>query len=142
MERESKRIGCKIIDFGLGYTNPELTYDEQVKCLSWLIRQLPSIYAIPPNSVMKVIPAEFLGGPYPAIGLWAEGRGYEIVFSIEELLAELVEKMSVKKLLDLSATETLIWEEVLNTDSYWPVEKCSSDYKGEDDSRVHPGSFF
>lgn len=108
-----------MIDPGLGLPELGLTDDEQVRCLAYLMRNIRTLAAVPPGVGFEIIPAEYLGGPYPAIGLFthphqeAVGDLSPLVSTITDRLQTYIAEIGVQRLLDLSGSEPLRWEKIL-----------------------------
>jgi hypothetical protein len=108
-----------IIDPGLGLPQVALSPDEQVRCLSYLLRRIPELVEVPPGVHFEVTPAQYLGGPYPAIGLHTDATAdqeedcWPLQMEITQKLEAYVQGLGLERLLELSSAEAISWREVL-----------------------------
>lgn len=117
-DKEAAERGYQIIAPHLGLSS--LTPDTQVRCLSYLIVHMDEIIDIPPGLALRIIPVTYMGGPYPSIGIYSEydtdltTQISDIVTSYERLVENYVHKISLERLMELSADETITWREILD----------------------------
>ncbi len=94
--------------------------DQQVRCLSYLMRRIKQIMPIVEGAYFELIKAQYTGGPYPAIGLCTRRfvdtnkNLCELSFAVGEQLERLVEEIGIERLLILSAEEEVCWQNVLD----------------------------
>ena len=90
-----------------------------MQCLSYLLKRLDSLVSVPSGVMFEIIPVEYLGGPYPCIGMYAETNrdgGADLTcfaFDIEGQLEAFIQKIGIDQLLESSFEETLRWQEIL-----------------------------
>jgi hypothetical protein len=93
--------------------------DTWVHCLSYLVKRIGEGVAIPSGVMFELIPAQYLGGPYPAIGLYTtmyvdtDENLWNLAWKIQEELDTLVAHLGRERLLELSANEAVCWKDVL-----------------------------
>ncbi len=98
-----------------------MSFDAQVRCLSYLIKRIGDVVAVPSNVRFEIIPAEYLGGPYPAIGMYSVGPAEEDKtpglnpFFIEERLSAFIQQVGLERLQELSSDETKTWQDILSS---------------------------
>ena|ERR1051326_2958415 len=113
--------GYQLVDPGLALPEANLTDDAQVRCLSYLIKQMDKIAMVPPGILFEIIPVEYLGGPYPCIGMYTEKTeaGDEnltrLSLNIENQISSYVKQIGLERLLELSSGEAITWQEVLRS---------------------------
>jgi hypothetical protein len=110
--------GYQLIDPGLKLLGYE-SKDEQTRVLSYLSTNIAAILSVPPGIGFEVIPAQYTGDPYPAIGLFTErfvADDQELTrlsLRLERELRQHIREIGVERLLLLAADEELTWAEVL-----------------------------
>jgi len=115
MKQDEKR-GYQIIDPGL---NLPLSYDTQGRCLSYLMRRIGEITPVPQGVLFELIPVQYLGDPYPAIGLYTEtfvdtdANLCRLSFAIGEELERFIEQTGLEHLIERSSAEDVRWSDVL-----------------------------
>lgn len=109
-----------IIDPGLALPYLHLNYDVQVKCLLYIIDNIiPSLDA--PNFFRyEVIPVEYLGGPYPAIGMYTE-RDYNnweeantLAEDMSDKINRIITNIGIDNLHALSKDYTTRWSDIVS----------------------------
>ena len=113
----------------LSYSHKEwnLTYDEQTRCLSYMIRHLRDFCIMPKGlkarvtsipSITKIVRLSAAEG-YPGISLYEESDSRNDVndipdpFELERKLDAWITETGKQRLLELSAEETLTWQDVV-----------------------------
>ena len=97
-----------------------LSEDEEVRCLSYLMRRIKQIMPIPEGACFELIKAQYTGGPFPCIGLYTltfvdtNKNLCDLAITVGKRLGHLVKEMSVERLLLLSAEEDTCWQDVLD----------------------------
>jgi len=116
---EDKQRGYQIVDPGLASPQYSLSDDAQVQCLTYLMRRIPDIASVPQGVLFELISVQYLGGPYPAIGLYTktpidtDANLCRLSFAIGEGLERLIERTGVERLMELSSGEDVCWNDVL-----------------------------
>lgn len=109
-----KGYGYYIIDPGLALPKYALDPDAQVRRLSYLLTIIPEVNLTPQAAKFKIVPDEYLGGPYPAIGMYTEmfvdtaQNLTQLSFTIGDQLASFILETGIERLLELSSKETLV----------------------------------
>jgi len=85
--------GYVIVDPGLAQPQYGLTDEAQARVLSYLMHHLEGIATLPEGVKFAIIPVQYLGKPYPAIGLYTETAtgGEELTqfsFALEEKIED------------------------------------------------------
>ena len=112
--------GYQLVDPGLATPRSALGKDEQVHCLSYLMRRIKQIMPIPEWVYFELIPAQYTGAPYPCIGLYTHKfidtneHLCDLAIAITEQLERLVEEVGLERLMMLSAEENACWQDVLD----------------------------
>jgi len=115
MSQDEQR-GYQLVDPGL--TQP-LSYDERTRCRSYLMRQIGDIMPVPKGVLFELTPAQYLGGPYPVIGLYTEtfvdtdANLCRLSFVLSERLGQFIKQIGLERLLALSSQENVRWDDVL-----------------------------
>lgn len=84
------------------------------------MRIIPALEAIPPEVGLELIPVQYLGGPYPGIGLYStacvetDEELWELANRITEKLNSQAELLGMASLVELSSAEDIRWQDVLN----------------------------
>lgn len=95
-----------------------LSDEQQVRCLSYLGKYLLEFGAMPSSATVEVIAAQYYGGPWPAIGVHLEDPSQipylPSPFLLESRLNSYIAEIGIDQLLQLSAHETLTWQDVLH----------------------------
>jgi hypothetical protein len=111
--------GYHVVDPGLALPRVALSPDEQVRCLAYLMSRMREIVSVPEGVLYELIPDEYFGGPYPAIGLYtdtfidtSENLSF-LSLVIGEQIEAFIKQIGVDHLLELSAGETVCWQDVL-----------------------------
>jgi len=87
--------------------------------MSYLMRQIGDIMPVPKGVLFELTPAQYLGGPYPVIGLYTEtfvdtdANLCRLSFVISERLEQFIKHMGLERLLELSSKEDVRWDDVL-----------------------------
>ena len=110
-------------DPGLITLDPTLTYDDQVRCLSYIAKHLGDFVQTPKGVRFDVIPVSYIGEPTPVIGIYStldsksnlDVDGERISLSIEAQLSKYIKSIGIPQLLKLSAEETLTWRDVISS---------------------------
>ena len=103
--------------------------DAEVRCLSYLMRRISQLMPIPEGVFFELIPAQYLGGPYPCIGLYThrfvdtDQSLCRLSFVIGGRLEQFVQDIGIERLLVLSAEEDVCWKDVLEPYRE-ALEKC------------------
>ncbi len=105
----------------IGRRDWNLSHDEQVRCLSFLIRNLSNFAQIPEGLKGKVVPVPYPSPThlYPGISLYDETGQLDIAqiphpFEVEERINSFLQSAGKSHLLRASAGEELTWQDVLN----------------------------
>lgn len=108
---------------GSGWTQEEwvrFRYGEWIGCLSYLCNHIHEILEVQPTVGAEVIVGQYIGGPWPCIGLYDDEDS-----ASEEMLCQLslelfdqmdayVQNIGLERLRALAKDETLTWQDVLN----------------------------
>jgi len=112
--------GYVIVDPGLAQPQYRLTDEAQARVLSYLMHHLEGIATLPEGVKFAIIPVQYLGKPYPAIGLYTEtatSREEELTqfsFALEEEIEDYIEKTGAAHLSKLASGEPSYWNKVLS----------------------------
>lgn len=126
--------GYQLIDPGLGLPELALDQDTQVRCLSYLMKRLPELVGVPAGVLFELIPAQYLGGPYPAIGLYTQATGgtdeemNRLAFQITGLLEDYIQHLGIGRLLQLSEEQQDRWQDVLAPHEE-ALARCRDDWR-------------
>ena len=113
--------GYQVVDPGLASAELGLDPDTQVRILSTLIRRARESHPIPHEIQAEVIPVQYLGRPYPGIGLYTEpgvatdDELADLALWLAAHLETFVREQGVERILDLSSAEPLRWQDVLKS---------------------------
>jgi hypothetical protein len=125
MPTDSLQIfGYYVIDPGLALPMYKIDPDAQVRCLSYLVTRIPEFNLAPKGAKFTIIPDEYLGGPYPAIGMYTETfidtseKLTQLSFMIASKLKSLIAEIGLIQLIKFSSSETLRWQDVLTYYGY------------------------
>lgn len=96
--------------------------DTTVRCLSYLIKQFNQIpdLPIPENVDFEIIKAQYVGDPYPSIGMFSVGitqsdaQLTDVSFVMGRVLDQWINEFGLANLVAASAHETLTWQDILN----------------------------
>lgn len=116
------RRGYHLVCPDLGAAGQRLSLDDQTRLHSYLIGRIGEVTTVPVGLGFEVIPLRWHhhGEAYPAIGMFAEpgppaaGDLTVLSLQIEDGLSDLVQRIGLEPLLQLSSGETLRWEDVLH----------------------------
>jgi hypothetical protein len=84
------------------------------------MKRIRGYASVPDVLLFEIIPAQYLGGPWPAIGMYSEAS---VASGIDETLLSITlgdqlrskfQEIGLENLIAASATETLTWREVLD----------------------------
>jgi len=113
--------GYVIVDPGLAQPQYRLTDEAQARVLSYLMHHLEGIAELLEGVKFAIISVQYLGKPYPAIGLYTEtatGREEELTqfsFALEEGIEEYIGKIGADSLSKLSSGEQVNWNDTPNS---------------------------
>ena len=99
-----------------------LSNDVCVRCLSYVLRYIGQIVTIPEGLELEVMSLQWhhLGQPYPSIGILsneisdAEPDIMQVSDEIGDKITDFINTIGIDILVQLSQSETLTWEDVLN----------------------------
>jgi hypothetical protein len=126
--------GYQLIEPNLGLPELALDPDAQVRCLSYLKQQIPDLIPVPAGVLFELIPAQYLGGPYPAIGLYTAAGVHTasemacLAFQIMDLLEDQIQQLGHRRLLELSQNEAICWQDVLGPHEE-ALRSCQDDWQ-------------
>jgi hypothetical protein len=96
--------------------------DEAVRCLSYLAKRIDEFTTMPNGLRATIVPAQYLGDPYPAIGLYVD-EGFYVAdhenvwpLPLEEKLNDYVQQVGLATLLERAKGEELTWAQVLESE--------------------------
>jgi len=118
--------GYVIVDPGLAQPRYGLSDEAQARVLSYLMHHLEGIAKLPKGVKVAIIPVQYLGKAYPAIGLYTEtitGREEELTqfsFALEEEIEKYIRKVGADRLSELSSGDQINWNQVLS-----PLQEAS-----------------
>jgi hypothetical protein len=113
--------GYQLVDPGLGLPEIGLDYDTQVRCLAYLLRDVRKLAQVPTGVQFELIPVQYLGDPYPCIGLFtttymdSDDELCDFSLRLSDQLAAYIVVLGVSRLVELSAGEAVCWEAVINS---------------------------
>ncbi|HTE19537.1 MAG TPA: hypothetical protein VK689_14300 [Armatimonadota bacterium] len=114
-----KNRGYQLVTPDLWFPGNDLDDDARVRILSYLTGTIREISPVPQEVMFDVIWVQYCGDPYPGIGLYSRTLAatneelLQLSFELEKRLDAHITKTGVVRLLELSAAETLSWEDVL-----------------------------
>lgn len=112
--------GYVIVDPGLAQPQYGLSDKAQARVLSYLMHHLEGIAKLPEGVKFAIIPVQYLGKAYPAIGLYTEtatGREEELTqfsFALEEKIENYIGKIGTGRLSKVSSGEQVNWNKMVS----------------------------
>jgi len=110
--------GYQLLDLSLSDFR-ELNNDQRAQILSWIIGRIRQLTDVPPGVGFEVIPTQYIGPPYPAIGLYDEGSGKtsnelrRLGVDLMYQLLPYVRREGPATLAKAAEGESITWQEVL-----------------------------